>query len=575
MFPSRRNERDPLWRREMRERWRRPITLFFVTLYVTGLCWFAYSLYSTLVPIGEVELTGQLRGVGRSLFIAVLKLQIGFWIVFSLLLAAPTVAAEKERHALTEYLLAGLTSRQIIRAKFASIATFVTVMCAVPLPVLALCFPLGGVEPMELVAGVALEIAVALFCATMGLFISVSSKRVTGAMQSAMATGLFFLLVGIPLLLALLEVPFPTWILFAAFLVMGAFALLVGSEESLIAISRHLEQEETTLRPPPAPTFAPPPPRPINQSASLGAYAPAPVQTARTEPLRASAWDNCIEGIAAFSAVAQREVRVGLRSSRMNTLLSPEKPEYHWLWVLLGVGGAVLVSLSATPMLWYLFLGPATFLALMSTVSSASAGFTREREQKMLAQLQMCPLSPLEIVSGKMGAALLLMTRGWSGPLLCLFVMGFWAGPVVAVEVALFVSLSLVFAAALGTLFSLLCHHTAIATGGTTGTIVALFVLLPLGAESLVYFAPQLGVVLNSFPFGPMWLEPIQLVRQSNSDLPPALSPSEALFRLVCSLLVAIAVLIFASVGIWARTSPDEAQAKERFWERDISRSWR
>ena len=588
-FSLQRSERDPLWRREMRERWRRPITLFFVTLYVTGLCWFAYSLYSTIVPMGEVELSGGLRGIGHRLFVSLLGVQIGAWIPFSLLLAAPTVAAERERRALTEYLLAGLLPRQIVRAKFASIATFITVMCAVPLPVLALCFPLGGVEPMELVAGVALEIAGAVTCAAVGLLISVNNQRVTSAMQSALIVSLISLACVASMLPGLLEISHWVWLTIAAFLVFVTVSTISSCEEALNFMSRHLEQYEREFQAPLAnPTVLPAPP-PVPLVNQLAAYPPAPDPNPDPAPdrvlieglIEGSSWDMWIEKMAVFNAVAQREVRVGLRASRVRMALSPDKPSYQfspWAWIFFGLCGALIVWAVQVPTWWHLGLGLTATAALVAATSGSSAAFTREREQKMLAQLQMCPLSPLEIVSGKIGAMLLLVMRSWGGPLLGMFVVGLSQGVGVALGAAVLVALSLVFAVALATLFSLLCRHTAIATCGTLGVLLILFVLLPMAPASLVYFVPSLRLLFSSFPLAPMWIEPMDAVMRDmgNSAAPSySLSVLEALFRLMCSLVTLSLLLIFAATSVWVRTSPDEGEAKERFWQRDISRSWR
>ncbi|BCM90197.1 hypothetical protein IAD21_02048 [Abditibacteriota bacterium] len=580
--PFQRSERDPLWRREMRERWRRPITLFFLTLYVAGLCWFAYSLYSSVVPVGNVQLSVELRGIGHQIFISLLSLQIGAWIPFALLLSAPTIAAERERRALIEYFLAGLLPQQIVRAKFASISTFIVVMCAVPLPVLALCFPLGGVEPLELFAGVLLEIALAIVCAAIGLLISVSNRRVTSAMQQGAALSLVFLFFAVLLLRAILELPFGVWFILAGFLALIAGAILRGCEDALDLVSRDLEQDESPRIAPSLPSLEPDPIRILPRFQDLQITPEKTRQDYQMEGPprhRDSSWDLWIEQVAAWNAVAQREVRVGLRASRLRMALYPDRPTYQfspWAWVFFGVCGAAVVGALQMVGWWYLGLTLATIMALVAATSGASAAFTREREQKMLAQLQMCPLSPLEIVVGKIVAMLLLVTRSWGGLLLGLFVVGLSQGVGIAFSTAIIVILSLLFATALATLLSLLCHHTAIATGGTLGSLVVLFVLLPSAPSSLIYFVPWLRVVLTSFPIGPMWIEPMGVIlNPSNGFFASSLSLPEALFRMVCSLLVLNALLIFAATVVWAHTSPDDGEAKTRFWERDISRSWR
>ncbi len=569
-----RTERDPMWRREMRERWRRPITLFFLTLYIAGLSWFAYSLYASLVPVGSVELGSRTRGIGHQLFISLLGIQMGAWIPFALLLAAPTITAERERHALTEYLLAGLLPRQIVRAKFASIATFIIVMCAVPMPVMGLCFPLGGVELPELFAGVLFEIAIAVTCASFGLLISVGNRRVASSMQHALMLSLLFLFLSVLVLPWLLEASFWIWLMLAGFLALVTSVIIASCEDTLRIISHNLELDEPGAQAAPSsftPASAPLPTRYQEDSS------PSPARTLKADLVEGSSWDIWIEKVAAYSAVAQREVRVGLRASRRRMALAPDSPTYQfspWAWFFFGICGAIMVWASQLKVWWSVGLLMATVLAIIAATTGASAAFTHEREQKMLAQLQICPLSPLEIVTGKIGAMLLLVTRSWGGPLLGIFVVGLSQGVFIAVETALIVVLALLFTITLATLLSLVCHHTSIATGGALGALFVIFVLLPSAPSSLVYLVPALRTPLTSFPLGPLWIEPINVLWGYHT-MPAPFSLTEALLRVVCSLLVLNALFILAATFCWSRSVSDDGESKIPFWSRDISRSWR
>ncbi|BCM90198.1 hypothetical protein IAD21_02049 [Abditibacteriota bacterium] len=578
MFSWQRSERDPLWRREMRERWRRPITLLFLTLYAVGLSWAAYSLYSSIVPPGNVELGMQSRGIGRRLFLELLKIQILVWIPVAFLLGAPAVAAERERRALTDYLLAGLQSRQIVRAKFASISTFIVVMCAIPLPLLTLCFPLGGVEPLELICGFLLEIAVATVCASIGLLISTGNKRVTGAMQNAVILALIFLFLGMVIVPGLLLMSFWVWLTLAGFLAGGTVYIMAGCDDTLRIVSHNLEMEEPGGQLPNF-SFSPIPVAPPDGLPTLPS-SPAKAGTDNgSDVADVSFWDIWAEKLSGWNAVAQREVRVGIRESRRRAEFAPPTSPFLyslWAWVASGLCGAIMVALSRIVVWLYLGLAVMTLIAVIAATLGSSAAFTREREQKMLAQLRVCPLSPLEVVAGKMGAILLLVARSWGGPLLALLLAGLGQGVFIAFEISVFVVLTLVFAVALATLLSLVCHRTAIAASTALGILFVVFVVLPVGSGPLVYFLPVLRGLFSSFPLRPLWIEPMTLLSSSSVGFPTSsLSPAAALFRLVCSLLVADGLLIIATTYLWSHTTPDDGQVKRRFWERDISRSWR
>ncbi len=567
-LPRQRRERDPLWRREMRERWRRPVTLFFMAIYAASLSWLAYSLYASLVPQGVDGGMNQARGVGHRLFSSLLGAQIVGWIPIALLLAAPTIAVERERNAFTEYLLAGLLPSQIARAKFASIGTFIIVMCAVPLPVLALCFPLGGVEPLELLAGGLLEMAVALFCAAVGLLISAGHARVTNAMQHGLVVALLLMGIGTPFLLGVLNSPAWTWLGIAAFLALMVSVLFRGCEEMLNDIARHLEQHERALQPQRLPS---PPVTPKPQ--------PAPSVMPRTTPVRRdssqlSAFDVRLEEIAAWNAVTQREVRVGTRASRVRMSTTSEEhlePFPFRFWFALGLCGAALVWSLGFATWWRFGIGLAATGAIGAAGLSSSAAFTREREQKMLGQLRLCSLSPLELVMGKIAATFLLVARSFGGPLVALWVVGFSQGALVGVGSALLVVGCIALAATLGTTLSLLCRHTSIASGGTLGALIVAFGLLPFAPVGLAFFVPSLRPIVNSFVLGTLWIEPLRTV-WGVSDR--SLSLGHALWILTGVVVALNALLLLAATGLLARARLDEGETV-RFWERDLSRSWR
>lgn len=571
-------ERDPLWRREMRERWRRPITLFFLTLYAVGVSGIAYSLYRSIVPAGAVELGAQSHGIGHRLFMALLQIQILLWIPIAFLLGAPTIAAERERHALTEYLLAGLQTRQIVRAKFAALATYILVMCAIPLPVVALCFPLGGVEPVEFVAGFLLEVTAAIACGSLGILISANNKRVPPAMQNAVFLSLVFLIITSLTLPGILQVPVVVWFVVVGFLCLGIGSLVAGCDKALTIVAHNLEMEDPDYQASPF-SFSPAPP-PLSdrpQKSSLTPTLIAPEGETEEGAETESSLDRWIEQVAAQSAVAQREVRVGLRAARRRTEFSPPPPYRYSLgvWALAGLCGAALIALTGMLVWLYLGLVAMTLLTVIAATLEASAAFTREREQKMLTQLRVCPLSPGEVVAGKIGAMLLLVIRSWGSPLLALFLAGLAQGIILGVLTASFVVLTVLFATVLATLLSLICRRTSVAATTALGILCVVFVLLPLSPGPLVYFFPVLKGPLTSFPLGPLWIEPMSLFSWSSVSFPmTSLSPVAALFRLVCSLGVANALLIIATTGLWARATPDDGEIKKHFWERDFSRSW-
>ena len=567
-----RRERDPLWTREMRERWRRPITPLFLAFSVAALCFLAFSLYTSLVSQGEMQLDSQARGAGQQLFQTLLGAQLIGWIPVSLLLSAPSLAVERERHALADYILAGLSPVQIVRAKFASLGSFALVVALVPLPILALCFPLGGVSPFDFVAGGALEIAVALAGTAMGLAISSVHDRVSGAMTTAFWIAAFLTVLGAPLVIATLAAPPGVWLFVAGMAAALILPLLGLSNDNLLAISRHLEDHERkpTREPfplrPSAPTSAPrsstsssiPPsvPRPVMPFATP-TKAPPPIPTTERPHTPFDLW---LERVAGWNALTQREVRVQLRVWRSRAVVSPDATFDFGsvrIWgVVVGLGVLALILLPGAIAIWRGILGITVFaLATQAAILSSSA-FTREREQKMLAQLQLCALSPLEIVAGKIAGTLLLCARPFGAIVVTLCLLGFGAGPLVAFGSALCVVGCAAFAAALGCALSLLCRHTAIASGGALCGVLVAFLL------GLIYR------VDNTF-LNALWFSPVRAVVGFDEPI----SIVVALFRSGLTALVVAGVLTLSTARRLKGQRTEDAAMRP--WERDLSRGWR
>ena len=164
-------EPNPVFKRELRARWRRPaayLTLFFYAapLALGMALFYEATLDSTL--LGDRSLAD----VGKRLFDNLLALQIVLWLFIAAIMAAPTIAGERERGLLEALQLANLSARRIVAGKCLSLFSFEILLFLVPLPILAICFMLGGVEPRSFLSG-AVTIAVSALCGTaIGLYFS-------------------------------------------------------------------------------------------------------------------------------------------------------------------------------------------------------------------------------------------------------------------------------------------------------------------------------------------------------------------------------------------------------------------
>ncbi|HEV7864897.1 MAG TPA: ABC transporter permease, partial [Acidimicrobiia bacterium] len=96
-------------------------------------------------------------------------------------LAAGGVAGERERQTLLPLQVTLLRPRSILFGKLAASLVFVAFLVVAALPLIGMSFLLGGVEPGEVVRGVAMVLATATMLASLALTCSTLMRRVQGA----------------------------------------------------------------------------------------------------------------------------------------------------------------------------------------------------------------------------------------------------------------------------------------------------------------------------------------------------------------------------------------------------------
>ena len=571
---------DPLFRREMRERWRRPLTLLQLLIFASALAWLGYNIYYTTVPPGEFIGLDSMQGIGRGFFFALAKWHALAWIPGGLLLAAPTLCAERERGHLTDWVLAGLTPSKIVSAKWRALAGFVLVMACVPFPIFALCFPLGGVSPLDFVAVWALTIAIALNSVALGLLISANCATVTNALSSALLLSILALFLGVPLLPALFGESWLAPLTFGLTIIWLPIIWVTASATNFeVEVEKHIKNEseirvETPLVPPP-PQLAP------QQQPRAPATAPVTASTNVKETIIPttlapfSQTEALILRATRGNAIAHRDVKQRFNARRVNAFYTDVEASNValWVWVLgwlaAGVCGLLFCHLTNSPgavsavllACLVLVLAPAMgFVAL-----NAAPGFTRERAQKMLSALQMTALSPLDIVWGKIAGVLLLCAQFFGGALLSVCILALAMGPCSALMVGVFGVSCVVFTAMGSLTLSLWSRKTEIVALGALAGIAGLWWVLPTlfisNNLSLFFHAPSWLKTL--------WLAPISVILQPSNDFQLAL----ALGQLSALCLGAALILGALCVRQLKRTRAEEA---ETGWlQRDLSRGWK
>ncbi len=185
-------EPNPVFRRELRARWRRMAAFLTLFFYVAPLALAMTELYANAVPTAyndassglNVDSVGpQLASIGRALFESLILMQVVAWLLIAPATAAPAIAAERERGLLEALHLTNLPARRVVFGKYLAALAFLALLMLVPLPIVAICFFFGGLSPWEFAQAVAI-IALSAICGTaLGLYFSSRRHRPAAALR--------------------------------------------------------------------------------------------------------------------------------------------------------------------------------------------------------------------------------------------------------------------------------------------------------------------------------------------------------------------------------------------------------
>jgi ABC-type transport system involved in multi-copper enzyme maturation permease subunit len=173
---------NPVLARELKERMRRKRSGLVLTVYLmllAGALWVLYLGASTVGSDGPGAL--RLASLGRAAFQTLLFAMVVLVCFIVPGLAAGGVAGERERQTLVPLQVTLLRPRSILLGKLAASLAFVAFLVVAALPLIGVSFLLGGVEPGEVVRGVAMVLVVAATLAALALTCSTLMRRVQGA----------------------------------------------------------------------------------------------------------------------------------------------------------------------------------------------------------------------------------------------------------------------------------------------------------------------------------------------------------------------------------------------------------
>lgn len=169
---------NPMINKELRQRLRERRSWLLPTLYLlvlSGTVSFAYYIATDPQTQGQREVQG--ADIGLAIFFTVVFTQIVVLLLMAPVFSAGSITIEKEQRTLAGLLTSLLSVPQIWWGKFVAALLYLLLLLSSALPLLALSFAFGGVEPEQLIRATASTILVLAAICTLGLWLSSLFRR--------------------------------------------------------------------------------------------------------------------------------------------------------------------------------------------------------------------------------------------------------------------------------------------------------------------------------------------------------------------------------------------------------------
>lgn len=480
---------NPVLLRELRGRWRRPLTFLILLSYATILALLMRQVYaSNSVTSSDVDASA--RQLGRQLFGGFFWMQTAIWMLLATSLTATSISGERERGLLQGVLLSPMTAGQVVRGKIGASMWFIGLLLLVPMPITALCFTLGGLSPGEFALAFLLLCTTALSGACLGMATSACHQRSDSALLMALIITLSLSWPPVLVARSFDSSYFPLAVLCCVIyqLMMIASSLgvatdavnnLIPEPEVETAVMSVAAQQEARQAARNAPTE------------QVMAFDPMDFATTSTADNFARMQSDYRElpwaaRLRFANPVMQREVRARLRRRMEYVALdNATDGERQFVvstgpmdWVLAGAIVTLLVSFpviasgsgASLAVLWTIFV-------VMVATAFGAMGFTREREQQTLQPLLMALLSPRDVVAGKVGASCMLAAV-YGAPFLPIIAIALCTRPLILLATVALACTGVWLATAIGLCFSWMCRQTSVATACALGAVFALIGLV-------------------------------------------------------------------------------------------------
>src|SRR5215472_8979416 len=169
---------NPMINKELRQRLRERRSWLLPTLYLlvlSGTVSFAYYIVIDPQTQGQREVQG--ADIGLAIFLTVVFTQIVVLLLMAPVFSAGSITIEKEQRTLSGLLTSLLSVPQIWWGKFVAALLYLLLLLSSALPLLALSFAFGGVEPDQLIRATASTVLVLAVICALGLWLSSMFRR--------------------------------------------------------------------------------------------------------------------------------------------------------------------------------------------------------------------------------------------------------------------------------------------------------------------------------------------------------------------------------------------------------------
>jgi len=194
---------NPVVLKEMRSQMRGKRVFVIITVYLAILSILISLIYLGFISAEETSPTVSIRqGLGKTVFGAVVGLELMMVCFLSPALTAGAVAAERERQTFDLLRTTLLPAKKFVAGKLVSALAFLLILLFVGFPLQSLAFVFGGISIEEVLIAFLMLVVTAIFFSSIGLFISSLMKNI---LASTVISYIVAILVsfGIPILISI------------------------------------------------------------------------------------------------------------------------------------------------------------------------------------------------------------------------------------------------------------------------------------------------------------------------------------------------------------------------------------